>query len=119
MTTAPDPADLHARQLHLQALAHTSPSTLARLRHARQAATAANVPSRRASSARPWLAGGALAAVLALAVVVLPRDPASAPAVAAATVATAASGEPVVPLQEDPGFYLWLASADATALAME
>jgi hypothetical protein len=119
MTTAPDPADLHARQLHVQALANTSPRTLARLRDARRAATAVGIPSRRASSARPWLAGGALAAVLALAVVVLPRDPASAPVVASGTVAATAPAEPVVPLQEDPGFYLWLASADATALAME
>jgi hypothetical protein len=114
MTTAPDPADLHARQLHLQALANTSPPTLARLRQARHAATAAHERPR-----RPWLAGGALAAVLALAVVVLPRDPASAPAVVAGTVAAAAPGEPVVPLQEDPDFYLWLGSADASALAME
>jgi hypothetical protein len=119
MTTAPDPADLHARQLHVQALANTSPQTLARLRQARHAAAAAHDRPRRVFFARPWLAGGALAAVLALAVVVLPRDPASAPAVVGGTVAAAAPGEPVVPLQEDPGFYLWLASADATALAME
>ena len=34
MTTAPDPLDLRARQLHADALEHLSPATLARLRAA-------------------------------------------------------------------------------------
>jgi hypothetical protein len=94
MTTAPDPLDLRARQLHASALAHTSPATLARLRQARQAAREAG------HSRRPWFAaGGILAAALA--------------------ASLAAAGDAAAPLQEDPGFYLWLASADVPALALE
>lgn len=131
MTTIPNPdehtpLDHHARQLHAQALAQVSPRTLARLRDARRTATAADAPRRRPAFA-PWLAGGALAASLALAVVLRPGGPtptvapnSPAPTVAvAAAVTTATATDPVQSLQEDPGFYLWLDSADATALAME
>jgi hypothetical protein len=118
MTTAPDPLDLHSRQLHAHAMANLSPRTLARLRGARRAAGDAGAP-RRSTFLTRWLAGGAVAAAVALAVLVVPGDPAVAPAPVGVGDVVAATGEPVVPLQEDPGFYLWLASADATALAME
>ncbi len=112
MTTAPEPIDLRARALHATALAHLSPQVLARLRQARHAAAASPRHSRRVPG---WLAGsGALAAALAVAVVLWPRHaPPDAPATVAATLEVAA------PLQEDPGFYLWLASADAPLLALE
>lgn len=136
MTTAPDidPRDGRARQLHAAALAHTSPRTLARLREARHAAAAAQAIPRRPSLA-PWLAGGAAAAALGLAVVLLPGLPTSAPVpgtpgattasvpadgpVADAVFTAAAGADFAGPLQEDPGFYVWLDSADANALAME
>lgn len=127
MTTAPedhDRIDGQARQLHAAALAHTSASTLARLRQARRDATTA---PRRLPLLAPWLAGGAVAAAVALAVVLQPgmfTGPAAgtvdAPRVASlpsAPVSTTA--DPAEPLQEDPGFYVWLDSVDATALAME
>lgn len=133
MTTAPDidPRDRNARQLHAAALAHTSPRTLARLREARREAAAAHAPRQRPALA-PWLAGGALAAALGLAVVLQPGLFAPAPGTPAAATASvpsdpgadaafaAAAGTDFAgPLQEDPGFYVWLDSVDANALAME
>lgn len=136
MTTAPeiDPRDRNARQLHAAALAHTSPHTLARLREARREAAAEHASRRRPALAR-WLAGGAVAAALALAVVLRPGllMPAPVPGAPGATTASAPADGPGVdaafaaaagtdfagPLQEDPGFYLWLDSVDANALAME
>lgn len=120
MTTAPDnhdPLDRQARQLHAAALAHVSAPTLARLRDARRDASA------RRPALAPWLAGGAVAATLALVVllqsVTSPVAPTAAPTVAANAPATSNATDPAEPLQEDPGFYLWLDSPDATALAME
>ena len=94
MTTIPDndnptSLDARARRLHADALATVSPRTLARLRDARRNATTP-APSRTRAPLGPWLAGGALAAGLALAVLMLPgvmpapdRAAPSAPAVAA------------------------------------
>ena len=130
MTTAsesryPHPLDACARRAHDGALAQLSPDTLARLRRARQAATSGAAEPRRRPLLAPWLAGGAMAATLALAVVLRPGgDP---PTATPTTVAAApdATGLPLVEadpadvLQEDPGFYVWLGSLDAHAIAME
>ena len=135
MTTAPQsrnphPVDACARRAHDGALAQLSPDTLARLREARREATAHASPRRPALA--PWLAGGALASALVLAVVMHPGLLAPLPAAGtttatvpvdgtAADAAFAAAADPDVagPLQEDPGFYVWLESVDANALAME
>lgn len=125
MTTAPESrdihaADAHARHLHHAALAQISPDTLARLRRARHTANAAE-PRRRPLLA-PWLAGGAVAATLALAVVLRPAGPVpGAPAMVATAVSerTAGDTDPVETLQDDPGFYVWLGSLDTNAIAME
>ena len=129
MTTAneshdPHPIDLHARRLHDAALAQVSPDTLARLRRARHAASTAE--PRRRSLLAPWLAGGAVAATLALALVLRPGAPVSPtpPASVADTVAIASDLVPMEPdpaetLQDDPGFYVWLGSLDTHAIAME
>jgi len=122
VTTAPDPLDHRARQLHAESLGHLSPQVLARLRRARhEAAAAANAAPRRRYGLAPWLAGGSVAAALAVAVLLQPGLPTTTPGPDNATpaAATFAYEDPVQPLQEDPGFYLWLGSADATALAME
>lgn len=131
MTTAPQsrnphPVDACARRAHEGALAQLSPDTLARLRRARQAATAGAAEPRRRPLLAPWLAGGAVAATLALAVVLRPggAPPTAAPATVAAA-APDATGLPLVEadpadvLQEDPGFYVWLGSLDTHAIAME
>jgi hypothetical protein len=68
-----------------------------------------------------------MAAAVALAVVLLPGTqpgmpgPGDAPQVAGVPAApdAAATADPAQSLQEDPGFYVWLDSVDATALAME
>jgi hypothetical protein len=122
MTTAPDnhdhdALDRQARQLHATALAHVSAPTLARLREARRGGSSARrLPA--------WLAGGAVAAAVVLAVALQPGlSPLPAPVVpvvaTTATLPAATAPDPAEPLQEDPGFYVWLDSADATALAME
>ncbi|WP_372018872.1 hypothetical protein [Pseudoxanthomonas sp. 10H] len=123
MTTAHDhheSLDRHARQLHASALANVSAPTLARLRAARRDAAT----SRPWPGLAPWLAGGAMAAAVAVAVLVQPGAPTTSPAAGTtapvvATAGPAPATEPVEPLQDDPGFYVWLASVDATALAME
>lgn len=131
MTTVPGPleshdthaVDRHALQLHDAALMQLSPDTLARLRRGRQAATAA-APRRRPLPSS-WLAGGAMAAALGLAVVLLPGTPAPpgpGPVADAATATpdlAAAEADPAETLQDDPGFYVWLGSLDSNALAME
>ena len=118
MTTAPDPIDRRARQLHAESLAHVSPEVLARLRRARREATSA-AAARPAWRLPSWLAGGAVAAALVLAVVLRPEPAPNLPHPAAASTSVAALDELAGPLQEDPGFYLWLASADVPALALE
>lgn len=117
MTTAPDPFDRRARQLHAESLAHVSPDVLARLRRARREAAAASstARSRRLPS---WLAGGAVAAAVVLAVALRPQ-PAPLPPDAGSATTVAVADELAGPLQEDPGFYLWLASADVASLALE
>jgi hypothetical protein len=65
-----------------------------------------------------------VAAAVVLAVALQPGlSPLPAPVVpvvaTTATLPAATAPDPAEPLQEDPGFYVWLDSADATALAME
>jgi len=126
MTTAHessgDSIDRDARQLYQAAVANVSPATLARLRQARHAATSAT-PRRRPLLAS-WLAGGAVAATLAVAVMLrpgapVPSTPASYADVGEAAADFVAEADPAVALENDPGFYLWLDSVDPTALAME
>ena len=105
--------DRRARALHSQALAALSPRIRAQL-HNRQQAVA-----RQPHAPHHW--SWAAAAVLALAVAFgapwrsvhePARDVLAAQASATATPALAT-------LDQDPDFYLWLASADAVALASE
>ena len=67
-----------------------------------------------------WAAAPALALALAF---WLPRMGTQAPVAddpaQVAAAAAAAAEAPVVPLEQDPEFYAWLASADALALASE
>lgn len=117
-----------ARASHAEALAHVSPETLSRLRpRAAQSAT-------RADWMRPagWsvAAGGAFAALFALAIGIGPMNAPNDDAVADETLAGLADapeldlspellGDAVALFDEDPELFLWLASAEALPLAME
>ena len=108
MTTAPQsrnphPVDACARRAHEGALAQLSPDTLARLRRARQAATASAAEPRRRPLLAPWLAGGAVAATLALAACRGPLPPASATPPEPAPAAPALSADPVPGCPADAG----------------
>ena len=107
------PAAIHddaaLRQLHVQAVDHLSPQTLARLRSARQAAAA---PVRR--RAHGWWMATACSAVAALALgYSFTAAPPEMPAPSVAAIGLEDSSDV---LDENPDLYVWLAGTD---LAME
>lgn len=110
------------RQLHAHAVSRVSAGTSAELHRRRHAVLAQKSPHARRWFG--WPAAAALASVLGLAMALgfgLQRDeaiPASAP-VAAATDTPDELEDTYATLDENPDFYLWLASSDATLLAME
>jgi hypothetical protein len=107
--------DAAMRQLHESAVDRVSGRTRLQLQQAPRTAPAT-------SSARPhrvaWPLAASFAAVLALMVgMQLWNEPAPAPAAPATVADTDADIDAV--LDENPDLYLWLASNDAYALAME
>ena len=111
--------DRDMRKLHVEAVAHVSPQTLARLRAARHGL---ETPPRRGHAWR-WIAASAFSAVLAVAIGVqfLPQSapvPAAQPMVSAIDT-THDYDDSVTTLDENPDLYLWLASSEAEPLAME
>jgi hypothetical protein len=105
--------DRRARALHARSLAELSPRVRAQL-HNRRPAANAQAPQRHRWS---W----ATAAVFALALAFgLPWKSAQ-PPVDGASLAQAQATAPtgLATLEQDPDFYLWLASSDAVALASE
>ena len=120
--------DATLRSHHAQALASMSARTQAQLQLRRRAAT---TPARHTSiRAFAW----PLAAACAAGVLVVglqwrkldPPEPASASSVAASSGTVDATAKPAEDefeaypvLDETPDLYLWLASSDATTLAME
>lgn len=111
--------DRKARQTHAAALQALSPRVNAQLHNRLRSALAGK--QARPAPARlrwGWAAAPALALVLAYGMPWPDTDTASPGD--NATVAATLAPEPVVPaLEQDPDFYLWLASADAVALASE
>ena len=109
--------DAAMRQLHGTAVDRVSGRTLLQLQQ-RPHATPAPRP---ASSRFGWPLAASFAAVLALMVgLQLRHDPAPLPAAPATANAVADSGDDIdIALDENPDLYLWLASNDAYALAME
>ncbi|KRA71959.1 hypothetical protein ASD78_16440 [Lysobacter sp. Root667] len=111
--------DEAARALHRQALGAVSPATRARLRTARHASVERARAPRRGLG---WALASGCAAVFALAIgVQLQRAPqTAAPPVATPPVAMLPAPEAaaydnataLASLDENPDFYLWLASAD-------
>ena len=109
-----DAFDARMRAAHAESLARLSPRVQAQLAQRRHAALA----TPRTSHARPAL-GWALAtlAVCAVAIGVFrPGERAPTPARLAGTTAVAAAPDT---LEDNPDFYLWLASRDADSLASE
>lgn len=108
--------DAAMRQLHGTATGRISGRTRLQLQQLPLAAS----PARPASRRFGWPLAASFAAVLALMVgLQLRHEPAPLPATTAVT-AVADSGEDIdLALDENPDLYLWLASNDAYALAME
>lgn len=129
MTTDPQAAtafDRHARALHAAAIEQVPTRALHQLRMRRRAAAPA--PARVPARIRGWSVATACAAVFAVAVGVrmVPSEApvavmAAAGAPSSATTAALADDpiDAVASLDEDPDFYLWLASSDAQLLALE
>lgn len=129
MTTHRDEAstagelDRIARALHAEAVAQVAPRTLMQLRarRMRPATRPAPLASRRALG---WGLAAACAAVFALAIGLRMDLPSSADDAAAIAEAGAQQAnddilETYAALDEDPDFYLWLATTDVQPLAME
>jgi hypothetical protein len=120
MTFDPHPPDRQARAAHQAALRSLSPHARAQLQRRIRLALAGD---RSGSDLRQprwgWIAAPALALAGAFA---LPWPGGDAPGTTAtARVASdaAPAAELAAPLEQDPDFYLWLASADAVALARD
>lgn len=110
------------RRLHAQAVPQVSAGTMAELHRRCHAALAGEARPRRWFG---WPVAAAFASVLAVAIVLgiglqdASHDPATTPAIASADAASADYDEAFDALDENPDFFVWLASSDATMLAME
>ena len=121
----PDPGDARfdqiARAVHADAVGHVSAATMAQLHRRRHAALSQT--SARATRGWPLVAAGfASLLVVALGVGFALRpggEPVSTPATVASANADADLDEAITVLDENPDFYVWLASGDADLLAME
>lgn len=108
-----------ARALHAEALAHVSPRTRMQLRARR--AQAQRAPTR-GTRILGWGLAGACAAVFAIAIgwrMGLPPPAAGPMPSAVAQSGSSDYREAYATLDEDPDFYLWLATTDVQPLAME
>ena len=121
----PDPVDARfdrtMRAVHADAAAHVSAATMAQL-HRRRHAALSQAPAR---TSRGWslaAAGFASLLVVALGVGFALRpgsEPVPPPATVVSTNADADLDDAITVLDENPDFYVWLASGDADLLAME
>src|SRR5690606_23671300 len=109
--------DAAMRQLHASAVDRVSGRTRLRLQQAPRTAPATPLPQPHRLA---WPLAASFAAALALMVgVQLWNEPAPAPAAPAATPVADADADIDAVLEENPRLYLWLASNDAYALAIE
>ncbi|MDR0183341.1 hypothetical protein [Lysobacter arvi] len=115
--------DQAMRDLHAQAVSQVSTATRARLRVARHAA--ARPAEREPRRGFNWVLGSGLAAVFAVAIGLQlrpARTPVPAPSATpvASTNAAAFDAETAIAvLDENPDFYLWLASNDDAVPSLE
>lgn len=103
--------DSAMRELHAQALTHVSPMTRARLRVGRTSAQRAPIRG------FGWALASSFAAIFAIAIgVQLQKPPAATVPAQTATSATpdSSTDDVIATLDENPDFYLWLASNDDT-----
>ncbi|HVI26233.1 MAG TPA: hypothetical protein VM576_08590 [Xanthomonadaceae bacterium] len=111
----PDAFDTTARAAHAASLRQLSPRVQAQLAQRRRHALAGEPAARPRPVLRLALASLAVG-VVAIGLLRVPHDEqAPAPVVSAPAPSTA----PTEVLEQNPDFYAWLASDDATALAME
>ena len=107
--------DARLRAAHAVALERLSPSTQAQLAQRQRRALAA----RHSAFSTPllrWSVATLAVAVVAVGLFHPGRGPSPAPPDVASSVAAAPSAETI---DDNPDFYLWLASSDATSLASE
>lgn len=118
MTSHEDMPERQAREAHQAALRSLSPHVRTQLQRRTRLALAGQGATDMVGSPRwRWIAAPVLALLLAFALPWPgPRD-ADAPAPAPIALETPPAVELAAPLEQDPDFYLWLASADAVALA--
>lgn len=113
-----DRFDAAMRQRHALAVDRLSSHTQARLQPRRRPAMATPLPRTATWQRVGWPVAAAFAAAMAVVVGLQLRPAPMSPAPAAAVVAGSDDSLDTV-LDENPDFYLWLASRDATAIAME
>lgn len=119
MSPADDALDRRARHLHAASLGALSPRVQAQLVQRRRAATA--TPSTRGAGVARWGWAGAAATACVLVVALQVRPPTRVPLDAPRAIAAVepVAADPGVVLAEDPEFYLWLASTESRAYAVE
>ncbi len=123
-TPGNDHFDETMRRLHMQAASHVTAGTMAELHRRRHAALAGAPASKRLFG---WPLAAAFTTVVAVAIALGiglqdPVDdtrPDATPQVATLDTTTDEFDDTLAPLDENPDFFVWLASSDATLLAME
>jgi hypothetical protein len=115
MSTGHDNLDARARLAHAASLERLSPKTQAQLVQRRRRALAAQ-DEPLARPALRWAVATLAVCAVAIGLLHPPRNPApSAPALAVTTTPDASADS----IDDNPDFYLWLASSDAHSLASE
>lgn len=120
MTFDPQALDLKARAAHEAALRSLSPYARAQLQRRTRLALGGERPGNGLRRPRwGWMALPALALAVAFALQWPGVDAPDVPAPERAAATAAPAPDLAAPLEQDPDFYLWLASADAVALARD
>ncbi|MGV8931864.1 MAG: hypothetical protein ACOH1R_07110 [Luteimonas sp.] len=114
-----DRFDAAMQQRHAAAIGHVSAHAKAKLQPRRHAVPATTPGRSPAFSRVGWPVLASFAAVLAVVIGLQVRDASKPATVAVAPVEAGTIDNLDTVLDENPDFYLWLASRDAAAIAME